>query len=331
MPLLIANYSHSDAEVLKDSWKTQFRDLRLKDFSDAFGMLKFQSILPSPLQVEDPYIFKLTKDNASFMLIGTFHLLPLSIYPQNLIDLMLSNKIIVVEYSGPAPAAIEEQINFSKEEKGVPDSHLEEQDWLEEFSTYDQQFLSYIFHDLWPEYSQLSFTEFDRGFANKLPNLIWKGWSILSSNKIDFQLLCASNFIKHYHLDTPEEHYPANISDDSWGEECGVENETTVREFLHNQLDYAMMMDIMLEHISGGKGRVPYSVKSSVQARNLNWVENFKHIEHLPEILVAVGCNHLFYENGLLPLWSAEGWAIERVNLAGDWQPIELTTDGLVA
>ncbi|MEI8320991.1 MAG: TraB/GumN family protein [Alphaproteobacteria bacterium] len=94
--------------VFEDSFKTQFRDLRLVDDSIGFGKLMgridefFESerIRKNLKRKEDainPLFFKLTKENRSFFILGTIHCLPLDILPQAVKDMIFKCNILVTE------------------------------------------------------------------------------------------------------------------------------------------------------------------------------------------------------------------------------------------
>ena len=155
MMLYLTDYNEAERAALQDSFKTQFRDLRLKDFSDAFGVLRFKSLLPSPMMIQNPYIFKMTKDDASFLTIGTCHTVPLSVYPQNLINLLLSNKHLYIE-AGIDNEEEGDQDQVDETDENLPSIECAEQDWFEDLPVNSQQVLDSIFQEDVPHYKAVS-------------------------------------------------------------------------------------------------------------------------------------------------------------------------------
>lgn len=333
MMLYLTDYNEEDRSAIQDSFKTQFRDLRLKDFTDAFGVLKFKNSLPSPLMVENPYIFKISKGEASFLTLGTMHVLPLNVYPQKLIDLLLSNKYLVLESGGEESIALYETTPASPltAECGE-DSHSKEllelsrtpskfeQDWFEDLSTPCQQFLDHALSEKLPNYAYFSLHDITEElvFINRLGH----------DDCMDHELFFSSAFEQRFHLENDEEHLDEFLSS---SEADLLSTFSSDLEDHVNTIGTEGIYEIK-SYLSGVDGKVPdeETYDKFVEERNLKWVERLK-VESRDEVLVAVGCAHLFSHNGLLQLWEKDGWSIERVDLAGEFHAVELTADGLLA
>ncbi len=323
--LYLTDYNEAKRAALRDSFKTQFKDLRLKDFTPGFVSAQFSSSLLSST-VLNPYIFKVTKGEVSFILLGTFHILPLDVYPDVLIELLASKRCLIVESgAGEVVGASNIEVSnneFDENEQSsdilIPSAEVE--DWFINLPIKFQQFIDVIMYDRLPNCYLYPLDK----IKDELSAIAQIGYPGFMDEE-----LYNNGWEEVYSLES----WTGHINELNSYTEVDLEKEllkdlNTLEGFV--PLDSIVASNKYLSGVYGLKGCDVDEEDKFLEERNIKWVERLK-VESSDEVLVAVGCAHLFSNNGLLQLWDNAGWSIERVDLAGEWHAVELTADGLLA
>lgn len=312
--LYLTNYSEAERYSIKDSFNTQFRDLRLKDFTPGFIEAQFRSSLPSSFTVLNPYIFKFSKDDASFIYLGTFHILPFKVLPNNLIDMILSKECLFIE-------AFSEDTEDNQSPTFIASE--EPEDWFLNLPTKFQQFLDVtLSNDGLPNCYLYPLD----AMQDKISYIYTQGYQ----DCMDTDIVYSKNWNSIEALETCAERTNTEVLNSS-------NLETLLLEGLKELSNTTNYTNTYFVGQYGKKDFTAVEHDQFMQERNLKWATRIKTLmEEYQDVLsdnlvVAAGCNHLFHENGLLQLFTQEEWTIERVDLLGDWHEIEITADGYIA
>ncbi len=313
--LYLTNYSEAERYSIKDSFKTQFRDLRLKDFTPGFIEAEFRSSLPSSFTVSNPYIFKFSKDDTSFIYLGTFHILPFNVLPNNIINVLLSKECLFIE-------AFAEDTEDNQSPTFIASE--EPEDWFLNLPIKFQQLLDVMMSNDGLPNCYLYPLE---AIQDKLAYLHLQGYN----DSMDTDIVDSKDWRCVDALET----YAENIKTDASLTDSSLED--SLLKDLSALSDAGKYSNLYLSGAHGIKELTEVDNDLSRQERNLKWAKKIETIiEEYKDVLsdnlvIAAGSNHLFHENGLLQLFTQEEWTIERVDLAGNWHEIEITADGYIA
>ncbi len=132
----------------ESSFKTQWADLTLTDFTDIFGVSRFQASIKD-LKVKNPHFYRVSNGGSSFKILGSFHDLPLHIFPAKILEQIFTASELIVEcISG-------EGAYFHMTDVGiVPSLEFEVEDVLLEgvVEKGGQSSLSVLFSESYPEW-----------------------------------------------------------------------------------------------------------------------------------------------------------------------------------
>lgn len=308
--------------VLKDSFETQKRDLRLKDLSDVYGLLKFKHTLKSALlsvaQTEKQYIYKLSHEHYSFVIIGTCHILPLDTFPKAVQDILFNCKVLISECSGDD----ENEDELEQSDNAQNFNQINTFEWFEELPIMHQQVINYIISDAFLE-------------NYRSPNLLE---TILSG--ISPQILVATidqlSMSKTKPIDSSIIEEFTNSNKDVLYLESWEENQNELLSLPFNKFNQEFIEDLECLMENGGilmkpgqieviksylSGTLKPEKDSFVQERNENWFSKLQaYLENYPsDMLVCVGASHILGQDSLLKSFKDNGWKIEQSDLLGNF------------
>lgn len=141
---------------LNKSMRVQFTDLRLRDFTDVTGELKFWYFMPQERLVKPPHLYKVYNGEKSFLVLGTNHGLPLSVYSQKIIDTIFDSKVLIVENLGydevtndSMSASEDNESEVDNKDCRVLEDHSQDdifkETWFERMPVLCQQYLEAFF------------------------------------------------------------------------------------------------------------------------------------------------------------------------------------------
>lgn len=102
-----SDVSEKHSKVLRHSWNAQWNDLRFEN--DILGIAKLVNEVKIRVFTDQkPYLYKITKEDISFLGLGTIHTLPLSILNLFIKKTIYSCKTLICERYEPSETATEE-------------------------------------------------------------------------------------------------------------------------------------------------------------------------------------------------------------------------------
>ena len=306
-------------KIFVNSFQVQWYDLRFLDLSDGIGLLKYYSLLPDDITVKVPYIYKLSKNEQSFLIIGTCHSLSLNVYPQSLINLLLKQKVLVVECFGNVESNESEALQVEMQQENINAlPRYYDQEWFEVLPLKCQQFISWFVegNEFSKELSHSSLQhlacyiiESTLAKLNPMDIDIFKEYGKSTKKVLELEARAQQN----YDIDIAI----AMLSDEELFKETSVE----LQECQNNGGLLALYAEESRSYIFGNivKDRILTDHDKSDDRRNCNWMSKLnKCLSENPEgTLVALGLAHLFGEAGLIPYYYEHGWKIEQVTISG--------------
>lgn len=323
-------------QSIQKSIEAQKNDLRLRDSTDATGLQRYNYILRKDVKgeliVQEPYIFKLTKCDTSIIFLGTFHSLPLSIYPTNLLTMLMERINIFTENisdasfeacSGIKKASSTSMLPYTIENFETKDTP----EWFDELSVRNQNQLVDVCRVV-PKKEDMCY-EFIKLY-----------YSMATTQFIPMDIHLAH----YHHILYPQHNVMALESYNDTFENLNSKIPEKVIESLINILDEDVKYKGSLAHPSNLINAIKYLNGSIMHMnipdefvckRNKEWVKkiiNFVEVSDAPHlqflknsVLIIAGIGHFHGEESIINIMHHEhGFEVERSNLSGEFHYYDL-------
>ena len=288
-------------------------------------------LLGKNLTTEDPYVFKLTNGEQSFTLVGTLHILPISILSPVLYDMLLNNnKLLIVELYHKFDEIMKEWTKVDNDEVELEKTneflknnfHNEDFGIAPWFDSLPSKYQNWVVDicGLIPSSSETIHNTLANIHSFHVQAIHGMDLSIIDYfNKKKSQIIGLENF---------NEQHNENLA--SSEKELIEELVNTIE--MSNEFGGILAAPALISNIQhylcGDYYNSVWEEDKFLEERNKLWINRLLKIlnHYKTDVLCTVGIDHIMGKTGLISLLNAQQWDVAQIQCDGEIKPFDLNS-----